>query len=71
MREKKSAVTFERVIAIGFMVLGLGGAGAMLQGHEKRITNMESREDANRTLLMDMKGDIKVLVERTDPNRKH
>lgn len=70
VREKKSAVTFERIVTVGAILLAVGGAFTTLSGHERRITNMEERERANRDTLLEMKGDIKVLIERTKPNQK-
>ena len=68
-QRKPTFWTFERWVTVSLLLLSIGGAATTLRSHETRITNVETRQDALKDTLSEMRGDVKLLLERTDPKR--
>jgi len=62
-----SWLTFERIVTAGSLLIAAGSILTTIRTLDTRVTKLEMNEERRAETLAEMRGDIKVLLERTDP----
>jgi len=63
----KSWFTFERACTVGAILISVGSLLTTVNAQGNRVAALESETRNLKEVMLEMKGDIKVLVERTNP----
>lgn len=59
-------LSFERIVTVASVLVAVGGLITVVQNHGQRIGKLEEKDEARNAAIMEMRGDIKVLLERTE-----
>ena len=68
-RKPQSWAAVQTLLSVASVLVALGSLLQMVNSLEQRMTDMEMRERSNATVMAEMNGNIKVLLERTDPRQ--
>ena len=58
-------LNFERFLSIAVVLLAVGGMLATVNSLDRRVSSLENRTDAMKETLGEVRGDVKLLLERT------
>lgn len=67
---KATWMTFERVVTIGSILISVGSILTTLNTLNQRVTSLELKTVKTDDAISEMRGDVKVLLERTDPRHE-
>lgn len=69
-RKLAAWLTFERAVTLGSLLIAVGCLLTTVRQLDSRVTKLEVLDERKNELLSDIRGDIKLLLERTDPNQR-